>query len=203
MKNHAKTALMAIALAVSVSPLVLPSLKPGSRNMRYEMMSTILHREASGMDSMTKQKVLNTISHLSEKYTIDPLLILSIMYVESHFQPDAKSNKGALGLMQVKPVVLKDVASQLQFPITNHIQILTDKEWNIHVGVCYFSKLLKMFHGDISKALMAYNSGPTTVSRVYKNRSVPEGGYQGKVLRTYKNFSRTPSPSFFTSLVSI
>lgn len=192
MKNNAKTALMAIVLSVSVSPFVFPALNLGSRSMSHEtrhQMSNILHREASRMDSITKQKVLNTISHLSEKYTIDPLLIMAIMSVESNFQPNAKSNKGALGFMQVKPIVLKDISDQLQFPTTNHIQILTDKEWNLHVGVCYFSKLLKIFHGDMSKALMAYNSGPTTVSRFYKNRSVPEGGYQGKVLRTYKKFS--------------
>ncbi|MNC95611.1 Transglycosylase SLT domain protein [compost metagenome] len=61
--------------------------------------------------------------------------------------------------------------------------------FNIEVGVHYLSKLLIKFRGDVKKALMAYNAGPTSVERNYKGRSVPEGGYQGRVLKAYKDLS--------------
>lgn len=48
-------------------------------------------------------KILPYTLYLAEKYRLDPIWILSIMYVESKYQFTARSNKGARGPMQLMP----------------------------------------------------------------------------------------------------
>ena len=148
----------------------------------------ILDQEAEHLSDHEKEEIKEVVLNVSEKYEMDPYLVLSVIHVESHFKPSAKSNRGALGLMQVKTVVVKELAKRPVGDFEKQ-QLLKDKTFNIHVGVSYLAYLLKRFKGDVNKALMAYNAGPTTVGLYYKNRPAPEGGYQGKVLKTYRRFS--------------
>jgi soluble lytic murein transglycosylase len=150
---------------------------------------TVLERAAQGLDERTRSEVARTVSDLAKTYKIDPLLILAVMKVESTFNPKAISNAQAYGLMQVRKIVVKDVATELGINPHDGDRLLSSHTFNIRVGVHYLSKLLIKFRGDVKKALMAYNAGPTSVERNYKGRSVPEGGYQGKVLKTYRELS--------------
>ncbi|MFY9397285.1 MAG: lytic transglycosylase domain-containing protein [Desulfomonilia bacterium] len=84
---------------------------------------------------------------------MDPELILGIVQVESQFNPRAKSPKGAMGLMQLMP----QTASLMG------VVDPWDPHENLTAGVRYFSSLLKRYDGDVSKALAAYNAGPSAV----------------------------------------
>ena len=62
---------------------------------------------------------------------------------------------------------------------------------SVLAGVHYFSLLVKKFRGDVSKAILAYNQGPTTVARLYKHGPAPLSDYSKKVLRAYANYSNS------------
>lgn len=162
--------------------------EPSSVGVKANGVKVILDQEAEHLSDDEKEEIKDVVLHVSEKYEIDPYLVLSVIHVESRFKPEAKSNRGALGLMQIKPVVVKELAKR-PVSIYEKQQLLDNKTFNIHVGVSYLAYLMKRFHGDVNKALMAYNAGPTTVALNYKNRPAPQGGYQGKVLKTYRRFT--------------
>lgn len=84
---------------------------------------------------------------------MDPELIRGIVHVESRFNPRARSPKGAMGLMQLMP----QTASLMG------VVDPWDPHENLTAGVRYFSSLMKRYGGDVTKALAAYNAGPSAV----------------------------------------
>ncbi len=89
------------------------------------------------------------------QYDVDPSLVRAIMHAESAFNPDARSRKGAQGLMQLMP------ATALQYGITNAF----DASANIQGGVQHLAGLLKKYNGDVKLAAAAYNAGEGAVAR--------------------------------------
>jgi soluble lytic murein transglycosylase-like protein len=88
------------------------------------------------------------------RHGVDPLLVDSVIRVESNYNPLAVSPKGAEGLMQLIP------ATARRFGVTNSFDV---KE-NIEAGVTYLKYLLDMF-GDDRLAVAAYNAGESAVLR--------------------------------------
>ena len=88
------------------------------------------------------------------RHGVDPLLVDSVIRVESNYNPLAVSPKGAEGLMQLIP------ATARRFGVTNSFDV---KE-NIEAGVTYLRYLLDMF-GDDRLAVAAYNAGESAVLR--------------------------------------
>jgi soluble lytic murein transglycosylase-like protein len=87
-------------------------------------------------------------------------LIKAMIKVESNFNNRAVSRKGAMGLMQIMPETMNDLAINDPF----------DPWQNIMGGSRYLRALLDRFDGRLSLALAAYNAGPT---RVEENRGIP------------------------------
>ena len=100
----------------------------------------------------------------SAQYDMDPYLIYSIIRVESKFNPYAKSNKGATGLMQITPQTGKYIAELLDIHSFDENQ-LYNPDLNIKFGSFYISKLYKDFNADIDCALAAYNGGSGNVAK--------------------------------------
>ena len=86
------------------------------------------------------------------KYNLDTKLLSALAQVESGLNPDAVSGAGAIGVMQLMP----DTAASLGVDPYNV------KE-NIEGGAKYLRNMLDTFGGDVSKALAAYNAGPSAV----------------------------------------
>ena len=86
---------------------------------------------------------------------VDPELVKSVMLVESNFDPLAVSRKGARGLMQLMPQTAR------RFGVSNSFEPLE----NIRGGVEYLDVLLKLFGGDVTLVLAAYNAGESVVAR--------------------------------------
>ena len=102
---------------------------------------------------------------------LDAALVKAMIAVESAFEPDAVSIKGALGLMQVLPETgarygLVDDSRRTV------VQKLLDPAINVRIGARYLHDLLAMFANDVTLALAAYNAGEQSV-RQYGNRVPP------------------------------
>ncbi len=105
----------------------------------------------SGKTSYTELQ--DVIDSCAEKYNVDSELIRAMIQVESGWNTDAVSNKGAQGLMQLMPRTAAMLGVNDPF----------DAEQNIEGGVRYISDLTDKYRGDIEKALAAYNAGPARV----------------------------------------
>lgn len=118
-------------------------------------------------------KYSSYINTSAQKYGVDPALIAAIIQNESGWNPNVVSSAGAKGLMQ-------------KMEGTN----LFDPASNIDQGTAELARDLKMFNGNISLALAAYNAGP---GNVQKYGGIPPfaetQAYVPKVLASYKQYS--------------
>jgi len=95
------------------------------------------------------------IEQYADRYNVDPILVRAVIQVESNFNPQCVSNKGARGLMQLMP----ETASRYG------VKKILDPEENIRGGVAYLADLLEMFSFDLPRVLAAYNAGEGAVTR--------------------------------------
>jgi soluble lytic murein transglycosylase len=92
---------------------------------------------------------------------LDPLLIWSVIRVESRYDPNAASPAGARGLMQIIPATQDWIEGQLGLDLAPG-EIFVP-EVNIRLGAWYLRYLLDQFDGDLELAIPAYNAGPDNV----------------------------------------
>jgi len=144
----------------------------------------MLVEEMPSNESIHLEEINKHINHYSKVYAIDPLLIESVITMESGFNSKAVSPKGALGLMQLMPGTAKDMAVKDPF----------NPEENIKGGSKYLRLIMDMFNGDLTKTLAAYNAGPQKV-RFYKGvPPYPETKrYVNNVLNHYKKIQKNGS----------
>jgi hypothetical protein len=93
------------------------------------------------------------ISKTAGWYGVDPYLVKAVIRVESNFNSEAVSPKGAVGVMQLMPGTAKDQGVSNPF----------DPIDNIKGGVKYLSRLMRMFNGNLELALADYNAGQNAV----------------------------------------
>ncbi|MEJ5229885.1 MAG: lytic transglycosylase domain-containing protein [Pseudothermotoga sp.] len=106
--------------------------------------------------------------------SIDPLLIMALIKVESNFREKAVSHAGAIGLMQILPSTAAWICQRSGF--SRDVDITSPVD-NIVVGIEYLRYLIDLYEGNIELALRAYNSGPSRVA----NRSDVAGEYLSRV----------------------
>ena len=92
---------------------------------------------------------------------LDYGLVASLINAESSFKENAKSNKNAIGLMQIK-LSTANYINELNKENTVTEQELFDAETNIKIGCEYLKYLINKFN-DINTSLAAYNAGETRV----------------------------------------
>lgn len=101
---------------------------------------------------------------LCKKYRFDPALILSVVFVESSFNPRAISPAGARGLMQIMPETAQDLASRNGF-LYESADDLYDPFLSLTLGIHYLAYLRGLFENNLYLTLMAYNMGPNRMIR--------------------------------------
>jgi soluble lytic murein transglycosylase-like protein len=115
------------------------------------------------------EEVAEAILAASRLAEIDPLLLLAIIEVESAFDPTARSDRNALGLMQVRPATLwREVERSGLEGDDPH-----DPELNVAAGALYFRRLVRAF-GPNDVALMAYNAGPNRILGLIRAGQIPD-----------------------------
>jgi len=96
------------------------------------------------------------INSAARQAALDPALVHALIYVESRYNPAARSQKGAIGLMQLMP------GTASRYGVTRTLQ---EPEANLRAGTRYLSELLTMFDNRLDLALAAYNAGENAVRR--------------------------------------
>ena len=100
------------------------------------------------------------INSAAQREGIDPYLIKAVCRVESDFDPNVVSSKGAMGLMQLIPGTAALVGCRDAF----------DPQQNIFGGARYLRMMLDRFQGNVDFALAGYNAGP---GKVEAHRGIP------------------------------
>jgi soluble lytic murein transglycosylase len=97
----------------------------------------------------------------ARNYRLPPALLAAVIYTESRFDASARSNAGAVGLMQLLPATAEGIAVRTgghRFVVSD----LLDPELNVRYGSWYLRNLLDRYH-DLRTALAAYHAGQGNV----------------------------------------
>jgi hypothetical protein len=114
------------------------------------------------------------LSAASTRYKVSPDLLRSVIRVESGFNPNARSVKGAQGLMQLMP----ETAARMG------VRDAMDPAENLAGGARFLGELLGRYKNDLPLALAAYNAGPERVEQYHGVPPYPETiAYVMRVLR--------------------
>ena len=103
-----------------------------------------------------------------QRYGLDPMLILAVIAVESRFNPDAESEQGALGLMQVVPRFHMEKIAALG------VSSLLMPDANIALGTRILKDAIRRGGSDVATGLQLYNGAVTDETQAYANRVLTE-----------------------------
>ncbi len=169
----------------------IESFHNGQRKENYELLKvySVLKSKMDLKDAKL-WTIAKTILVESLERSIDPMLVLAIISIESRFRHEAVSTDGARGLMQIKPRIADSLAKEADIFAWNGEKSLDDPILNVKVGIFYLFSLKKSFK-DLKLVLTAYNWGPTQVrNRLADEESIPLD-YAAKVLSAYRSLRQS------------
>jgi hypothetical protein len=104
--------------------------------------------------------VQSIVAEAAAEHQLDPALINAMIWVESRFDPKAKSPAGARGLMQLMPATAAYLAKRMGESSARAY----DPEFNVRAGALYLAEMKQKF-GDEQLAVAAYHAGPGNVKK--------------------------------------
>jgi len=139
-------------------------------------------------DAEWRRQVSDAIYEEAMAAGIDPLLVAAIVARESSFRDHVVSHAGAVGLMQLRPFVARELARQNDLEWQGR-ETLHRPELNVKLGASYYRELIQRFEGDALLALAAYHRGPTRLKRQLDRGTFSGSRYAQRVLELYEILS--------------
>ena len=135
-------------------------------NLAYTQLKIVNKLEQFGLTIETGLYYPTPIWEPRGGFNINKELIYAFMHQESMFNAKAKSNQGAVGLMQVLPSTAKFITSSKDVKRSN-ANILTVPEINLEVGQEYIEYLLdlELVSNNLIYLAAAYNGGPGNLKK--------------------------------------
>jgi hypothetical protein len=155
---------------------IQPSLDETAREREQRLLTEFIAKRYR----VSEQAVGSYVAHAYQagaQHSVDPLLILAVMAVESRYNPVAESNMGAKGLMQVIP---KWHLEKLEDHGGEHAVL--EPAVNIEVG----ARILREYQrrvGDLEKSLLMYNGALDHPHSQYASKVFAEKARLKEVLR--------------------
>ena len=170
---------------LAVAACLIAVMPPASRLAFDPAMKAYQHQPTTG-------PIVSLIATYAEQYALDPALLQAIIKVESNFNSDAVSSKGAIGLMQLMPLTAAAF----------HVLDPFDPKDNIRAGAALLRGLLDRFGGDLSLALAAYHVGEARVRHAVGVPALPATQlYVDRVLGYYERFRTSSEQPTLRSVV--
>ena len=147
-----------------------------------------------------KREYSEYVEKYAKEYNVDENLVYAVIKAESNFKPKVKSDKGAMGLMQIVESTAKEICKKVDMQINDEElqEKLLEPEVNINLGTKYLSILIEKYQ-NIGIAITAYNAGIGTVDNWIEKDVIKADGsniesityketnnYVRKILRDYK-----------------
>jgi len=162
----------------------IDSLRDQNQRLQTVMLlRDFLENERIRLPQDTVTDIAGSIHAASVRYNLPPEMILAVIRIESAFDINALSNKGAVGLMQILPSTAQEIARDLRMEWSGE-QLLRNPQANIEMGAYYLTKMISQFN-DLSVALAAYNSGPGRIAELNQMKADLPRDYAEKVLSHY------------------
>jgi soluble lytic murein transglycosylase-like protein len=140
------------AFVLAVAPDEVPYPEP---ELELEPALIVAALEPTSVIS-TRDELEAMVDRLAAHHGVDAALAQAVVSVESNYQAQAVSPKGAMGLMQLMPATARHYALENPF----------DPEQNLDAGLRHLRGLLDRYgKGQESLALAAYNAGEGAVAR--------------------------------------
>jgi soluble lytic murein transglycosylase len=155
-------------------------------NQRLEtvvLLREFLDKESIRIPETTVNEIAGSIHEASRRFDLPPEMILAVIRIESAFDINALSNKGAVGLMQIMPATGEEIARDLRMSWPG-VDLLRNPQANIEMGTYYLTKLIGQFN-NLAVALAAYNHGPGRIAELSEAKAELPMEYSEKVLSHY------------------
>ncbi len=155
-------------------------------------ITKICKNTKSPMKLIYPQKYSVYVEKYANRFDVDENLVYAVIKVESNFNPNAESDAGAKGLMQLMDSTAEECAAKLGISADPF-----DPEDNIMLGTYYLSELIDSC-GSVYNAIAAYNGGLANVKKWSKDEygdisDIPFGEtekYVDRVLDAYDNYCK-------------
>ena len=147
----------------------------------------IIRDSRSGFPVEDARRLAEIIVDESRSYNIDPLFTAALIKTESGFRAGARSEKGALGLMQIRLSTGKGIAEELRLGWDGEKTLLNPYS-NVKMGLYYLSGLFERYDKDAKAALAAYNLGPTELDERLSGGLAMPRVFAERVFANYSEF---------------
>lgn len=184
--RSARTVAGEVSSYIDSHPKLNPEAVASTRRLAEQNPNYSLAAEDRNVSASQIDKYIN---EAAARHHVDPNLVRALVKVESNFNPNAVSSKGAMGLMQLMPETAREYDVHNPF----------DAAQNVDAGVRHLKGLLENFGGDVRLSLAAYNAGAGAVQR---NGGIPPYTETRNYVKRITNLMGDGSEFHFSSSLS-